>query len=120
MIEREIDATNSERIASLGQRVITGDAITHQEAEWLISMDGTVDIYDVLAWANRIREHFKGNKVHLCSIVNVNAGGCSEHCKFCAQSSAYQTESPRYGFVEDELGVDADEQAQPHGDPAVG
>src|SRR5258708_33683413 len=120
MIEREIDATNSERIASLGQRVITGDAITHQEAEWLISMDGAADIYDVLAWANRIREHFKGNKVHLCSIVNVKAGGCSENCKFCAQSSAYQTESPRYGLVEDEAVMTAADEAQTHGVTALG
>jgi biotin synthase len=31
----------------------------------------------------------------------VKAGGCSENCRFCAQSAAYQTESPRYGLVEE-------------------
>ena len=40
-----------------------------------------------MAGANRIREHFKGNKIHLCSIVNAKAGACSENCSFCAQSS---------------------------------
>src|SRR5258705_1902487 len=55
-----------------------------------------------LSWANRIREHFKGNKIHLCSIVNAKAGACSENCSFCAQSSHYQTGSPKYGFIEPE------------------
>jgi biotin synthase len=70
--------------------------------------------------ANRIREQFKGNKVHLCSIVNAKAGGCSENCSFCAQSSFYQTGSPRYGFVDPEPVQDAAEEANQNGVTAVG
>jgi biotin synthase-like enzyme len=77
-------------------------------------------IHDLLAWANRLREHFKGNKVHLCSIVNAKAGGCSENCSFCAQSSFYQTGSPKYGFVDPETVLEAADEAQRNGVTAVG
>ena len=91
-----------ERIAELGQRVLDGGQISRDEAIELAHIEGNADIMDLLAWANRIREQFKGNKIHLCSIVNAKAGACSENCSFCAQSAAYQTESPRYGFIDPE------------------
>jgi biotin synthase len=96
-----IDATNTpNRIAQLAGKVLNGEKLSRPEGEWLFALESNADIYTLLSWANRIREHFKGNKVHLCSIVNVKAGGCSENCKFCAQSAAYQTEAPRYGLVD--------------------
>jgi biotin synthase len=73
-----------------------------------------------MAGANRIREHFKGNKIHLCSIVNAKAGACSENCSFCAQSSFYQTDSPKYGFIDPEPVADAAEEAHRNGVTAVG
>src|ERR1700691_1855135 len=73
-----------------------------------------------MAGATRIREHFKGNKIHLCSIVNAKAGACSENCSFCAQSSFYQTGSPRYGFVDPEPVRDAAEEANRNNVTAVG
>lgn len=113
-------AENHERIRELGQRVLTGGSITRAEGEWLFSLESTADIYDLLSWANRIREHYKGNKIHLCSIVNVKAGGCSENCKFCSQSAAYQTESPRYGLIESEPVQTAADEAKAHGVTALG
>jgi biotin synthase len=95
-----IDGTSHERITALGERIIEGGKITREEGAWLFAIENTADIFTLLSWANRIREHYKGNKVHLCSIVNVKAGGCSENCKFCSQSAAYQTESPRYGLID--------------------
>ena len=59
----------------------------------LFELEEQADITDLMAAANRIRQHFKGNRIHLCSIVNAKAGGCSENSKFCSQSSAYQTHS---------------------------
>ncbi len=83
-------------------RVLGGGEITRPEALWLFGLENSADIFDLMAGANRIREHFKGNKIHLCSIVNAKAGACSENCSFCAQSSFYQTDSPKYGFVDPE------------------
>jgi biotin synthase len=75
------------------------------------NLETSADILDLLSWANRIREQFKGNKIHLCSIVNAKAGACSENCSFCAQSSHYQTGSPKYGFVDPEPVAEAAEEA---------
>jgi biotin synthase len=99
-----IDATESiqtpTRIGELAEKTLAGQKLTREEGQWLFALESSADIYTLLSWANRIREHFKGNKIHLCSIVNVKAGGCSENCKFCAQSAAYQTDAPRYGLVD--------------------
>src|SRR5258708_11525591 len=93
------DTSVPRRLASLGERVLAGHKVTREEGEWLFGIENSADIFDLLSWANRIREQFKGNKIHLCSIVNVKAGGCSENCRFCSQSAAYQTGSPRYGLI---------------------
>jgi biotin synthase len=101
-MKQKMDLANHARMAELGQRVLGGGPLDRGEARWLFQLEDSADIYDLLSWANRLREHFKGNKIHLCSIVNAKAGGCSENCKFCAQSAALQTEAPRYGFVDPE------------------
>ncbi len=120
MTARSIDVTNHTRIGELGQHVLRGEVITRDEALWLFELEASSDILDLLAWANRIREHFKGNKIHLCSIVNAKAGACSENCSFCAQSAFYQTGSPRYGFVDPEPVQEAAEEANQNNVTAVG
>lgn len=115
-----VDANVTERIAALGRRVLNGGEISREEAMGLFNLERTADIFDLLSWANRIREHYKGNKIHLCSIVNVKAGGCSENCRFCSQSAAYQTESPRYGLIEAEPVQSAAEEARANGVTALG
>jgi len=111
MTANSFDAKNHDRIAALGRGVMDGVPITKPDALWLLGLEDRTDIFDLMAWANRIREHFKGNKVHLCSIVNVKAGGCSEDCGFCAQSASYQTDAPRYSLVDDEAVLKAAQEA---------
>ena len=120
VIATSLDANIDEQIASLGRRVLEGGHVTREEAMWLFNLEGSTDVLDLLSWANRIRETFKGNKIHLCSIVNAKAGACSENCSFCAQSSFYQTGSPRYGFVDPEPVQDAADEAMKNGVTAVG
>ncbi|HWD94381.1 MAG TPA: biotin synthase BioB [Verrucomicrobiae bacterium] len=120
MIATAVDATNHVRIAELGRRVLDGGHLRRDEAQWLFDLESSADIYDLLSWANRVREQFKGNKIHLCSIVNAKAGACSENCSFCAQSSFYQTGSPKYGFVDPEPVSEAAEEANRNGVTAVG
>ena len=115
-----VDAKNHGQISALGQRVLGGGQISRDEALWLFNLESSADILDLLSWANRIREHFKGNKIHLCSIVNAKAGACSENCSFCAQSSFYQTGSPKYGFVDPEPVLEAAEEANRNAVTAVG
>lgn len=116
----KVDVNNRERMAELGQRVLDGGRITRDEALWLIHLEQSADILDLLAWSNRIRERFKGNKIHLCSIVNAKAGACSENCSFCAQSAHYQTGSPKYGFIDPEPVMQAADEAKANSVTAVG
>jgi biotin synthase len=111
---------NHARIAELGRRVLGGSSVSREEGLWLFELESTADIFDLLSWANRIREHFKGNKIHLCSIVNVKAGACSENCRFCSQSAVYQTDSPRYGLIEKEPVLTAAAEAKTNGVTALG
>ena len=120
MTRQAVDAGNHGQISELGQRVLDGGQISRDEALRLFNLESSADIHDLLAWANRIREKFKGNKIHLCSIVNAKAGACSENCSFCAQSSFYQTGSPKYGFVDPEPIAEAAEEANRNGITAVG
>jgi len=123
MSEQVVDAKIiqiPERIAAVGQRVLAGEMIGREEAMFLFELENSADIHTLLSWANRIREQFKGNKIHLCSIVNAKAGACSENCSFCSQSAAYQTDTPRYGFVDPEPVAEAGEEANRNGVTAVG
>ena len=120
MIGQEVDAIVPVEIHDLTARVIGGGEVTRDEALRLFALESTAEIFDLMAGANRIREHFKGNKIHLCSIVNAKAGACSENCSFCAQSSFYQTDSPRYGFIDPEPVVDAANEAGRNGVTALG
>lgn len=119
-----VDATpvmsNHERIGALTRAVLSGERISREDAQWCFELSDTADIFDLMAGANRIREHFKGNKIHLCSIVNAKAGSCSENCSFCAQSSFHQTGSPKYGFVDPEPVLEAADEANRNSVTAVG
>lgn len=114
------DASTHHRIASLGQHVLAGGDLERADALWLLGLESSADIFDLLSWGNRVRQQFKGNKVHLCSIVNAKAGGCAEDCKFCAQSAFYQTTAPRYGFIDPEPVLQAAEEAQRNGVVGLG
>jgi biotin synthase len=120
MSSTAVDVTHHQRISELGQTVLGGGRIEKAEALFLFGLESTGDIMDLIAWANRIREHFKGNKIHLCSIVNAKAGNCSENCSFCAQSSFHQTGSPRYGFVDPAPLEEAAAEAGANGVTALG
>ncbi|BCJ94263.1 biotin synthase [Anaerocolumna cellulosilytica] len=62
----------------------------------------TADLEILCKGADRIREHYHGNKVDLCSIINGRSGRCSEDCKFCAQSKKYKTGITEYGFLDED------------------
>jgi biotin synthase len=120
MMTTRVDVDNHNKISGFGKRVLGGGQISRDEALWLFNLESSADILDLLSWANRIREHYKGNKIHLCSIVNAKAGACSENCSFCAQSSHYQTGSPKYGFIEPEPVNEAADEANKNSVTAVG
>ncbi len=77
-------------ISDLAQVVLSDGLLDRDQAVALTRIDGD-DLYDLLYWANRIRIARVGRNVRFCAIVAGKAGGCSEDCKFCAQSGQHQT-----------------------------
>ncbi len=71
-------------------------------------------------YAAKIRKHFRGEKISLCSIVNAKSGACSEDCSFCSQSAHFKTESPVYPLMEPEAVVEAARVAHRDGAESFG
>lgn len=82
-------------VSNLKSEVMSGKIITKEEALKLINED----FYDLTDAANEIRKEFLGNKFDLCSIINAKSGKCSENCKFCAQSSFYDSNTQEYSLL---------------------
>ena len=95
-------------IKALYNRVIGGHLITREEALFLYKED----LGDLTRYADMIRDHFCGNQFDMCTIINGKSGLCSENCKFCAQSSHYNTGSKVYSLLsEEEILADAKKNA---------
>jgi biotin synthase len=73
------------------------------------------DLFDVLAWSNRVRHHFKGDAVRLCGIANAKSGRCAEDCAFCSQSSRHHTDVPSYPMLPADDLVATARAARDHG-----
>lgn len=75
--------------------VYAGRGLTFDQALALLSIPDD-RVMDLAAVADRVRKRFGSDRIDLCSIINARSGLCPEDCKFCAQSSCYQSETPVY------------------------
>jgi biotin synthase len=106
-------------ISTLADRVLSGDALSFDEAHELLSRTD-IDPYELFAQANRVRAAHFGRKVHLCSIVNAKMGGCPEDCSFCAQAARFHTNVEKKGILSvDEL-LKASHEATAYGSGGIG
>jgi len=102
------------RITDILQRVLDGRAIDYETASELSRIDDEA-LGDLFAAAGRLREHYRGTKVDLCSIINAKSGLCSEDCSFCAQSTYYTTKAPVYPLISVDRMAEAAESARKNG-----
>ncbi|QZY54790.1 biotin synthase BioB [Crassaminicella profunda] len=89
-------------IKEIKERILAEGQITYEEAVKLMEIDEKDEetltiLFDA---ANSVREKFVGNQADLCTIMNAKSGRCSEDCKYCAQSSHYQTGVEVYDLLE--------------------
>ncbi|MBR1390666.1 MAG: biotin synthase BioB [Lachnospiraceae bacterium] len=84
---------------TLAQEIIEGRRITREDD---LSFFLHCDLEELCEGADRIRRHFVGDKVDLCSIINGRSGRCPEDCKYCAQSAHHHTECEIYDFLPEE------------------
>ena len=103
-----------EKISDLAEQVLSGRPLERSQAAVLAECRGT-DLMDLLAAANRLREHFRGQSIDICSIVNAKSGACSEDCRYCAQSSHYSTDATVYSLIDEGKIREAAETAAKNG-----
>ena len=93
---------NMSFILALEERVMNGGQVTYEEALLLAE---SLDREALYAAADRIRTHFHGQRVDLCSIANARSGRCSENCKWCSQSAFHHTDIEVYDLIPSENAV---------------
>lgn len=94
----------------IGRRAEAGHGCTLEEARYLVNPH--TELEAVLYWASRVRRAAFGDEVGLCAIVNARAGRCSEDCRYCAQSSHYDTEAEVYPLLSAEMLIRRAEEAR--------
>ena len=72
----------------MARAVMDGCSLGRDEIVYLLKVDGA-QRYELFHYADRIRRHYLGEDISLCSIASVRTGECSEDCRFCAQSLHY-------------------------------
>jgi biotin synthase len=115
-------AISVEAIEALADAIIAGKELSAAEARPLLELrPGTPEGDALLAAARSVRQHFLGNRVSFCSIVNAKAGNCSENCTYCTQASDATTEGyDKGGWIDDEAVLKAAESAANNGAGALG
>lgn len=91
---------NCEQIFTLADKITGGSSIDEAAAISLASIPHD-RLPCLFAAASRMREHFFGNSVSLCAIVNAKSGRCPEDCAFCAQSAHHSTSAAVYPLLDE-------------------
>lgn len=91
-------------ILELADEIIDGRRITRED-DLNIFLEANLD--DLCKGADKIREHYVGDRIDLCSIINGRSGRCPEDCKYCAQSAHNHTDCEVYDFLPEETILEA-------------
>ncbi len=79
-------STRSDDLRDIVRRCMACEPLGRGDADVLVSLAAT-DPWELLHAAWRVRKHFFGRAVRMCSIVPGKLGGCAEDCAWCAQSA---------------------------------
>jgi biotin synthase len=82
-------------ILHLCDQVLKGKTLSSADADAILRACGA-ELTFFLAGAHHLREHYFGDRIELCSIINAKSGRCAENCSFCAQSAHHRTSAPVY------------------------
>ena len=83
---------------TLADEIISGRRLTPDDPDTSLLLKG--DLGELKKGADRIRSHYMGEKVDLCTIINGRSGLCGEDCKYCAQSIHHHTSCEVYELRE--------------------
>ena len=99
-------------ISKIYRKVLEGEKITYEVGVQLIHHPNKEELY---ASADKIREHFCGNTIDLCSITNAKSGRCSQNCKWCSQSAHHTTSIEEYELIDKNQAVNEAIENAKHG-----
>lgn len=89
----------SDTMQKLAKEIIDGRRLSREDG---IDLFLSADLDDLCRGADMLRQAFQGDRINLCTIINGKSGRCSEDCKFCNQSSFYDTTCEVHGFLDPE------------------
>ena len=98
-------------LKNIEEKVFCRDNISREEALSIASLSGQ-NIFDLFSSANRIREHFRGNTIDLCAIINAKSGSCPEDCSYCAQSAKSTAEIETFQLVDKKRVIEKAKEAK--------
>lgn len=108
------DNNTYQDITALTESILDGGQISGEQGLWLLQLHK-----DYLPWlmacADRIRKHYRGQEIEVCAISNVRSGNCSENCSFCSQSGHHKTDAPAYDYIDTQDLVSQARQARQWG-----
>ena len=79
------------------QEALLGRGCSGTDATWIAREAPETELF---AAATRIRQHYFGNEIQLCSIINAKSGKCDMDCRFCSQSGHNSTDIETYPFMD--------------------
>ncbi|SFH69715.1 biotin synthase BioB [Planctomicrobium piriforme] len=100
-IDTEISGSSS-RWQELGRRVLTGDALTIEEAREILQSPDE-QLLDLLAATYAVRRAHFGHIVHLYYLKNAKSGLCPEDCGYCSQSVVSDAPIERYSIANERV-----------------
>ncbi len=69
-------------------------------------------LFELISQAHHLHAQFhRVGEIHVCSLISVKTGGCSEDCSYCAQSSRYKTNITPQAMMTYEEAIDLAKQA---------
>ncbi len=83
-------------VINLAKEIIDGRRIKRGDDT---SFFATASLDELMEGAKIIQEHFCGNHIDFCTIINARSGRCGENCKYCAQAACHNTGIDEYGFL---------------------
>lgn len=109
-----MNTSESNKYQELVEKSFHQGTIDDDDIRWILTGD-EVELLPLLDAAYRIRYRYFQNRVRIHILHNIQSGGCTEDCKYCAQSGASPEGADIYPMKSDEEIIEGARQASEAG-----